>query len=467
MTVKEDMKFFMEPTSVALIGVPRRTGKLSLNILENLLEYGFSGKVYPVNPNADQILGIQSYPSLKEVPGPIDLALIATPRPSVLQIVKECADKGVRAVVVVTQGFSDFDEKGRALEAEMVRILHKAGARLLGPNTLGIANVFARVNTSFSRPEVTRVPVGVITQTGSFFTGTQKFLLSGKSIDLGNSCDIDFSDCLEYFEDDPETEVIALYIEGIQDGRRFMEVSGRVSRKKPVIALKSGRTASGTEAAKSHTAQMAGRDEVYEAVFRQSGIIRVADIEELGDLAKAFSQLPLMRGEGLGIVTMSGSGGVLAADACQDYGLRMAELLPETKAKIKDMSLPWVNINNPIDIWPAIFSQTQADLSVRFIEVSKIVLEVVAKDPTVDGILFIAGVYNKKDEIDPTEIVLHIADQFPEKPIVCFLHGRNAPFMTDRLQETGKTLVFPSFERCVRALGRLWQYAEYLKRINS
>jgi len=171
-----------------------------------------------------------------------------------------------------------------------------------------------------------------------------------------------------------------------------------------------------------------------------------------------------MQGKGVGVVTMSGSGGVLAADACQDYGVRMAELLPETKAKIKEMSLPWVSIQNPVDIWPAIFKETYRDFHDRYMEVSKIVLEMVAADPTVDGILFLGGVFNKKDEIDPTEVILHIADSFKEKPIVCVLHGRNAPVITDRFEETGKTVVFSSFERAVRALGRLRQYAEILQR---
>jgi len=458
---KEQMKFFLEPRSVALIGIPRRTGKLSLNILENLLEYGFRGRVYPVNPNAREISGLRAYPTLADVPDEIDLALIATPRPSVLPVVEECARKGVKAVAVVTQGFADFDEEGRSLEAEMVRILKGAGSRLLGPNTLGVANAFIRLNTSFARPEVTEIPVGVIAQTGSFFTGTQRFLPSGKGIDLGNTSDVDFCDGLEYFEDDPQTRVVALYIEGIRDGRRFMEVARRVARKKPVIALKSGRSRWGLQAARSHTAQLAGVDELYSAAFRQCGVMRAADIEEQGDLARAFCRLPLMTGKGLCVVTMSGSAGVLAADACEDWGLEMAPLLPETRAAIKEMSLPWVNIQNPVDVWPAIFSETKSSLLDRYIRVSRAVLEKVAMDPTVDGILFIAGVMNPRDILDPTEVVVEIAEAFPGKPIVCVVHGRNSPAITERLERTGKTVVFPSCERAVRALGRIRQYAEF------
>ena len=464
MKIDDHMKLFMEPEAIALVGVPRRTGKLSLNILENLLEYEFPGKIYPINPGCDEILGVKTYPSLKQVPDNIDLALIATPRPTVLSIVQDCADIGIRAVAILTQGFSDFDEQGRNLEKEMVRVLRKIGGRILGPNTLGIANAFSNVTTSFARPELTKFPVGIITQTGSFFTGTQNFLPSGKGVDLGNTCDIDFSDCLEYYENDSETRVIALYVEGVQNGRRFMEVAARVSRKKPILALKSGRSEFGLKAARSHTAQMTGKDMVYEAAFRQSGVIRVADIEELGDLTRAFSLLPLMKGKGVGIVTMSGSGGVLAADACHDYGLRMAEFLPETKAKIQEMSLPWVSISNPVDIWPVIFSKTNTDLTERYIEVSKIVLEIVAQDPSVHGILFIAGIFSKRDEIDPTDVILHITDSFKDMPITCFLHGHNSDVIADRIETTGRSVVFPSFERAVRALGRLRQYSEYLER---
>lgn len=459
MNARDELKFFMEPRSIALVGVPRRTGKLSLNSLENLLEYGFKGRIYPVNPSAREILGVRTYPSLRDIPDEIDLAVIATPRPTVLGVVEQCAEKGVKAVAVVTQGFSDFDEEGRSIEAEMVRVLRKAGGRILGPNTVGVANAFAHMTTCFTRSEVTKVPVGVITQTGSFFTGTQGFIPSGKTIDLGNTCDVDFADGLEYFEDDPEVKVIGLYIEGIRSGRRFMEVASRVAKKKPILALKSGRSHYGRKAAHSHTGQLSGSDEIYGAVLRQCGVFRVADIEEMGDLARAFCSLPQMEGSGLGVVTMSGSGGVLAADACQDYGIEMAELMQHTRDTIKAMSLPWVNISNPIDIFPAILSDTSSDFSERYLGVSQMVLDIVGADPTVHGILFVAGVFNKMDEIDPSDVVANVADRFRNKPIVCVLHGRNAGEIGARLEATGKTLVFPSFERAVRALGRLRQYA--------
>jgi acetate---CoA ligase (ADP-forming) len=461
MDVVRQLNLFMEPASIALIGVPRRTGRYSLNILENMLEYGYTGKIYPINPGADRILGVKTYSRLRDVPGTIDMALIATPRTAVLDMVKECADKGIRAVAILTQGFSDFDQEGRELEAEMVKVLHKIGGRLLGPNTLGVANAFARVNTSFSRSELTLVPVGTIVQTGSLFTGSQKLLISGKSIDLGNSADIGFTDGLRYYEDDTDIKVIAMYMEGVTRGREFMETAKQVSRKKPVLVLKSGRTPSGSEAAKSHTAQMAGKDEIYDAVFRQCGVMRVADVEELSDLSRAFSTLPLMKGPRLGIITMSGSGGVLAADACQSYGLEVAQLLPETKGAIQKMSLPWITVNNPVDVWPVIFSDTKTDLSKRYVSVSKSVLEIIANDPGVDGILLIAGVFNPQDPLDPTDVIMEITDRFKEKPIACVLHGRNTPVITEKLEQTGRTVVYSSFERAVRALGRLYQYAKY------
>ncbi|MFC1825394.1 acetate--CoA ligase family protein [Thermodesulfobacteriota bacterium] len=465
MNIKDHMKYFMEPKSIAMIGVPRNTGRLSFNYLENLLEYGYSGKIFPVNPSAKEILGVKCYPTLKDIPYNIDLALIATPRDTVLGVVKECAEKRVKAVAIVTQGFSEFNKEGKALEEEMVRIIRESGGRLLGPNTIGVANAFRNVTTSFARPELKRLPIGVILQTGSFFPGTQKFLLAGKGIDLGNTSDIDFSDCLEYFGDDPETKVIALYVEGIDDGRKFMNVARRVSKKKPILALKTGRSESGLKATLSHTGHMASNDQVYDAVFKQSGIIRVQDFEEQNDLAQAFSCLQPMRGKGLGIVTMSGSGGVLAADACQDNGLQVADLRQDTRAKIQAMSLPWTTISNPVDIWPAVFSETNTDMSEKYIQVSETILKLVAKDPTVHGILFIAGIFNKKDEIDPTEIIFHYSNLFHKKPIVCVFLGRN-PAIIDKVNETGKTVVLPSYERGVRVLGRLHQYAKNSKSLS-
>ena len=455
----ELMRAFMEPNSIALVGVTKQTGEDAFNILENLLNYGFPGRIYPVNPNVDQILGVKSYPSIRDVPADIDLAVIASPRPTVLNIVKECAEKRVKGIVIVAQGFSDGNEEGKTLEAEVVRSATEAGARIMGPNSLGTANSFYGLNTSFAPSKLDKVPIGIICQSGLFFPGPPRLVLAGKAIDLGNACDIDVSDSLEYFESDPDTKVIVMYLEGIERGRRFLEVAGRVSKKKPILALKSGTSAWGAKAAQSHTGSLAGKDEVYEAAFRQCGIIRARDIEELADLSKAFCYLPLIRGNRIGVISMSGAGGVISADACQRQGLELARLSPETMARVRQLFPSWLDISNPFDTWPA-FQVS----GYPYEEVFNRALGLMLADPEVDGVVFISGVFGRQESWDPSLPVLQAAAKFKDKPIACWLYGAHTEAIAEKLEESGTVVTFPSCERAVRALARLREYAEFRER---
>jgi acetyltransferase len=454
----EPIKAFMEPKSIALIGVSRNTGEDSFNILENLLHYGFSGKVFPVNPSADQILGIKSYPNVKDIPEDIDIAVIASPRSTVLNLVKECADKHVKGIVIVAQGFADGDEEGNAMQREMVKTAREAGARIMGPNSLGIANSFCNLNTSFAFSKMDKVPVGIICQSGLFFPGPPRLILAAKAIDLGNACDIDVSDGLEYFETDPDIKLITLYIEGIKDGRRFIDVARRVAKKKPIVALKSGRGEYGAIASKSHTGSLAGRDEIYDAVFNQCGVIRAADIEELTDLARTFSCLPLIKGRGIGIISMSGAGGVIAADMCQQHKLDVAELSSETLAQVKRLFPPWLAISNPFDAWPAF------QVSGRpYKEVVSRAFNLMLADESVNGIVFISGIFGKQESWDISQAILQAVDAVKNKPVVCWLYGDHDDVQA-KLEESGKVAVLPSCERAVRALARLREYAEFLEK---
>ncbi|GAI42463.1 unnamed protein product, partial [marine sediment metagenome] len=260
-------------------------------------------------------------------------------------------ERGIKAITVVGQGFADSDAEGKALQAEMVRIAREGGARIVGPNTFGTANAFINFNSSYVQMDMKKVPTGIICQTGLFFGGLPKFPILGKGIDIGNACDIDFSDGLEYFEDDPEVKVILLYIEGMRDGRRFLDVAGRVAKKKPIIAIKSGQSEEAAQATQSHSGSLAGRDEVYDAAFRQCGVIRVTTAEEFDDLSKAFLHLPLMKGRGVGIITNTGGGGIMATDACTRHNLDLAKLSPESLRELDAIAPPWQDFQNPADIW--------------------------------------------------------------------------------------------------------------------
>ena len=453
----QPMKVFMEPRSIAIIGVSRDTGEDSFNILENIMNHGFSGKVYPVNPGVDQILGVKIYPSVADISEEIDLAVIASPRSTVLKIVRECAEKQVKGIIIVAQGFGDGDDGGKALQAEMIEIARESGARIMGPNSLGIANSSCNLNTSFAPAKLDNVPVGIICQSGLFPPGPPRLVLAGKAIDLGNACDIDVCDGLEYFETDPDTKIIVLYIEGIEQGRRFIEVAGRVSKSKPILALKSGRSESGRKAAQSHTGSLAGNDQIYDAAFKQTGVIRTTDIEELVDLTSAFSSLPLIKGRRIGIISMSGAGGVITADACQRHKLKVAELSPGTLVEVRRLFPPWLAISNPFDAWPA-FQVS----GYPYAEVVNNALKLMLSDEGVDGVVCISGIFGKEEFFDPSPAIIQAVNTFKDKPVVCWLYGNYADIAA-RLEESGKVGVFPSCERAVNALARLREYAEFLE----
>jgi acyl-CoA synthetase (NDP forming) len=460
MNTVELMRLFMEPRSVALVGLTRSTGLVSYNTLENLLGYGFAGQLYPVNPAADEILGIKCYPSVKEIPGDIDLAVILTPRSVVPQLVKECTERGIKAITVVGQGFADGDEKGKKLQEEIVRIARGSGARVIGPNTFGTANAFVNFNSAFVRMDMKKVPIGVICQTGLFFGGLPGFPILGKGIDLGNACDIDFSDGLEYFEDDPDVRVILLYIEGLKDGKRFMEVARRVAQKKPIIALKSGQSEGAARAAQSHSGSLAGQDEVYDAAFKQCGVIRVTSAEEFADISKALVRLPWMKGRGVGIITMTGGGGILATEACARHNLDLAKLSPESVEKLAALAPSWQDFENPADIWPpSMITGKPLPAMIRN------TLEIYLADDNVHGVMVVMPFFPAQyahlvfESIELTNKV--------EKPVVIWLYGTEVEDLVSWIENKGRILYYPTMDQAANVLAKLNDYYVYLNRNND
>lgn len=443
------MKPFLEARSVAIIGISRVTGPGTYNILENMINAGFSGRVYPVNPHADEILGIKVYPSVLDIPEDIDLAIITLPRLEVPRIVRECTQRGIRAITIVTQGFADGDEEGGEMQAEIVRIARQGGARVLGPNTWGTANAFNNFGSGFSPMMMAKIPIGFISQTGFYF-GLPA--VAGKGIDLGNACDIDFADGLECFEDDPDIRLILLHIEGIRNGRRFMEVAARVARKKPILALKTGRDEEGARAAQSHTGTLVGKDEVYDAAFRQCGVIRVGDVEEFEDLAKAFLNLPPMRGRGVAVITPSGGAGIMAIDLLRKHHLRLARLSPATLDRINAFTSAWQRIGNPADIWPA-FAIAGHPLD----EVFTTVLDSLLQDEDVHAVMLLLPTIQAEQKAK----VLEIIERGGEKPILRWPDTPEVEQPGAALEKTGRIAVFSSVDRALRALSHLhgrWSY---------
>lgn len=450
------MKLFVEPKSIAIIGISRQTGEGTSNILENLIGYGYQGKIYPVNPNTTEILGIKSYPSVTQIKESIDLAVIVTPREVVPQIVEECIRSNIRSLIVVGQGFADAsDDEGKQLQKEIVAIAKKGSARIVGPNTFGTANAFINYSSAFVRQEMRRVPIGLICQSGVFFIGFPKLRLIGKGIDLGNACDIDFVHGMEYFESDKETSLVVLHIEGTQEGKRFLEAARRLALKKPVLALKTGQSDKAVKAAQSHTGSIVGKDEVWEVALKQAGIIRVADIDELHDLVAAFLFLPPMKGKGIGVITFTGGLGIITIDACHKFNVEIAELSSTTKKRLRDISPPWLSIGNPVDIWPA------AMISQPFLKGLQNGFRILQQDPKVNGLLFIGGAFSRKFADELCYILEAQAEACPDKPLVSYLYGPYAEEARDKLEKLGKTIALPTPDRAIRALARLFQYSEF------
>jgi len=364
-----DLTAVFEPRSVAVIGASATPGKAGFNILDNLLRLGYEGEVYPVNPKAREILGLKAYPTVDQIPHPVDTAIIATPARVVVEVMKGCARKGVKAVIIISSGFSEESEEGRRLEEEVVAIAREAGIRVVGPNTTGVFNAENNFTSSFVPvDEVTSGNVAFVAQTGLFLGVLFEHILSSqhfgvsKVAGLGNKADVDDADILEYLAGDAQTKVIAVYIEGLGDGRRFLKVAREIAREKPLIVFKAGITEAGAEAALSHTASLAGRAEVFEAACKQAGISRVHSFEEMLDVVKAFAFLPpsppTLGGTGGGnrvaIIHYTGAGCVIAADACQKEGLELAEFSPATVEALREITPAWHRIRNPVDLWAAI-----------------------------------------------------------------------------------------------------------------
>ena len=466
MNIAEQIKFFVEPRSVALVGVSSRTGEYSFNILENIIKLGYKGKVYPVNPRIDNILGRKVYSTVEDIDDSIDLAVISTSRSQVPDIVKGCVRKRVKAIIVVGQGFADAnDEEGTNLQKTITELIKNTGTRIIGPNTIGISNPFIDFSTSFiSQPEMRKLSIGVVCQTGVFLGSFPDLNLLGKGIDLGNTCDIDFADCLEYFESDQDIKMIFLHIEGIKNGKSFMEVAKRVAKKKPIFAFKTGTSPHSAKIAESHTGSIIGNNEIWDIALKQCGIIRVSDFDEIKDLTKIFSHLPLMKGRSIGIITLSGGLGLMSMDACDEYKLNISEFSPETKEKIIGISPKWLAINNPVDIWPAVMMSRRP-----FGEILETVIEAVLRDDKIDAVLLIIGAWF--DSISPpfSDSILEISNRFKDKPIAWapyegWMSNMTARDIEEKLDLNGRVAIFSSPKRAIRALSKLVEYSEFLKR---
>ena len=464
---KNGIESFFDPRSVAVIGASRTPGKGGYNIVENLLKLGYSGDIYPVNPRASQLLGLKAYPSLKDIPETPDLALVVLPPEQVLTSLEECIAKGIRSVIVESAGFGEMDASGARIEERMVDLAGQAGMRIMGPNSVGTINTMTRFDASLGRlhklflPKVDIVPgsVGFICQTG-LITGVYLPLINtelgiSKAACLGNKCDVDESDILEYMAADPQTKIIAMYLESIKNGRRFMEISRRVVKEKPVLIFKSAVTGRGARASATHTGSVAGEDRVYDAAFRQTGIIRVASFEQLWDFIQAFVYAPLPAGNRVAIINLAGSGCVTAVDACVRHGLEIAELSPGTVKKIKKIYPGWWRVRSPVDVWTAVEA---SGFEVTYTTATRAVME----DDNVDAVVVVMGAVDWMPGREVPELFRDIRSQFPHKPLLAVSPLGDRQIYTKMCQGF-QALGIPSYtsdENAVTALAALCRYRD-------
>ncbi len=352
---KSALEKALSPSSVAVIGATDKKEKLGYSLLSNIINGGYKGRLYAVNPHYKEVLKVDSYPSILDLPEAVDLAVIIVPSAAVLQVVEECSEKGVAGAVIISAGFKEVSSQGALLEKDVVKAAK--ALRIIGPNCLGIidTNEEVSLNATFAKAMPRRGNIGFVSQSGALGAAILDYAQGkrigfSKFVSMGNKADATESDLLEVLADDPRTDVILLYVEDLVDGMKFMKVSNSIAEKKPVLVMKSGRTAAGARAAQSHTGALAGSEDVYDAIFAQSGALRVETMEELFRLAEAFSNQPVPKGNRVVIVTNSGGPGILAADACERYGLVLPQLEKRTIEELRGKLSPNASLNNPIDL---------------------------------------------------------------------------------------------------------------------
>ena len=448
---------FFRPSSVAVIGASRDPEKLGYAVLANLKNGGFPGALYPVNPKAGEILGLKAYPTVLDIPGPVDLAVIVIPYPLVPEALRQCGEKGVPAAVVISAGFREAGREGLERELELVQIARQYHIRLIGPNCLGVIDTHTPLNATFAAGMPPGGPIAFMSQSGALGTAVLDMAMAGRIgfsrfVSLGNKADVNEVDLLEAWEDDPGSKVILAYIEGLPDGQKFMEVARRVTRKKPVVAVKSGVTRSGARAVSSHTGSLAGSEAAYHAAFRQAGVIRAESMEHLFDLALAFAYQPLPRGDRIAIVTNAGGPGILATDALEHAGLQLARLRPETvQALMADLPSA-ASAANPVDV----LGDALAD---RYEHALRLVLA----DPGVDGVLVIVTP-QAMTQIEETAHVVGRVARETDKPILgCFMGESRIAAGIAILQQYGIPN-YPFPERAAAALAAMVRYRQERER---
>ncbi|MCA8962889.1 MAG: CoA-binding protein, partial [Planctomycetes bacterium] len=447
------------PRSVAVVGASRQKDSLGYALLHNLLVNEFDGTIFPVNPKADVIHSLRCYPRVSDIPDPVDLAIILVPRAIVLPVIEECLEHGARGLVVITAGFREVGPEGAAQEQQVLARVRQAGARMIGPNCMGVINAdpSVRLNATFAPTPARPGSVGFVSQSGALGVAILNVAAGlgigfTQFVSMGNKADVSGNDLLQYWEEDEATRVVAMYLESFGNPRRFTQIAKRVSRKKPILVVKSGRTEAGARAASSHTGALAGADVTVSAFLEQCGVIRANTIEEMFAIAQALDKCPPPQGSRIAIVTNAGGPAIMATDACVNLGLEIAELGGATVESLRGFLPETASVANPVDMIAAAGVAEYASA-----------VKTILQDPGVDVALAIHVMPLTSTPMEILSAITAAAKETPEKPVVVVMMATEDAYAKIR-DRSDLVPIYEFPETAALALSKLAHYAAWRKR---
>lgn len=448
------LEALFHPKSIALVGASSHPGKLGYEILHNLIKSGYSHRIYPINPKAETVLGLPCFPSIKDVSASIDLAIIAIPAKCVIEALNDCGECGVRAAIVISAGFRETGHEGLMAEMEMARIAERYGMVIVGPNCLGIMDTKTPMNASFAADMALAGSIAFMSQSGAVCTAVLDMSLEmglgfSKFVSLGNKAHLNELHLLEAWKHDGDSNVVMAYLEGITDGKKFIDVARDFTKSKPLVAIKAGVTNAGSKAVSSHTGTLAGSEKAYQAAFMQSGVIRVGSIEELSDVSKIFAMQPLPKTDDMAILTNAGGPGILATDAMERAGLRLASLSKKTMDTLSAHLPPAASVLNPVDI----LGDAMAD---RY----KLALEALLEDENVSAVLVLLTPQIMTEIEETAKLVVEVSKTSSKTVVACFM-GEKRVKQGISILSRGGVPNYPSPERAVRGLKAMCMYRDW------
>ncbi len=450
-------KELLLPKSIAVVGASSNPQKVGHAVLKNILDGGFEGPVYPINPKSKSILDVKCYPSLLDVPDSIDSAVIVVNRNVVLSVMKDCAKKTVKAVIIISSGFGETDEEGKKAQSALVQFARLSNITLMGPNCLGLINPWHRLNAAFGQAIGKEGTIALISQSGALIASIQDWAQENRIgfsliASIGNKASIDEVDFFEYLKGDNNTKVIAAYLENISRGQEFMRIAERVGKIKPLVILKSGRSRAGAKAASSHTGSLAGSDVAYECAFKRLGVIRAQSIEHLFDISTALAYQPLPSGNRIAVITNAGGPGIMMSDALEMSGLEVVNIDDKTKSNLLKLLPPSASVNNPVDV----LGDADSDRYGKS-------LDIILKSSSVDGVIVILTPQKMTNDTAIAKEIVKISKKYSKPVMTCFMGADTVKNGLNILRENDIPQ-YPVPERAARAMLEMVKYSIYKSR---